>query len=199
MQTIHTATKVQSQPLHALMRAATPFLRIDGAKPQSWRRNVNTLTKSGKPSGSRRAQPNRYEAMFTALDDKTWSRLGEVLYFVSDQSGRLRMVGQSSRRLQDRWRVSPMHSVEDGSHLGRRSLYHTTGWPAIESSFDTEPPPFTVSALFRADLERVCREIGGPLSDALGMPETKLHKLSYHVEVWIRSLSRSGLDLWNKQ
>lgn len=100
--------------LNKLVRRATPFLRINGATPMAWRRNV----KSGG-----RAGPWRYKAHYSVISEPTWRRTGEVIYFVTDGTQRLRLVGQSSRRLMDRWRVSPMHDVLTCSHLDKRRYF----------------------------------------------------------------------------
>lgn len=176
--------------LNKLVRRATPFLRINGATPMAWRRNV----KSGG-----RAGPWPYKAQYSVISEPTWRRTGEVIYFVTDGTQRLRLVGQSSSRLMDRWRVSPMHDVLTSQPLGQEALFHSSAWPAIERGFDKEGGPFTVSALFRQDLEQICRDIGGPLAVALDTPEEGSRLLSYHVETWVCGLSRSGLDLWNRQ
>ena len=144
-----------------------------------------------------RVGPWNYEAQFTVLDAKTWSRPGEVLYFLTDSADRLRLVGESGGKLKWRWKEVPMTDVSTKQLLGRRALFHTTAWPAIESGMSNERAPFTVRALFRPELEALCRKIGGPLADALDKPEDK-KKLSYHVETWIRETFRAPLALWNR-
>lgn len=153
----------------ALLAAATPFLRITHVKRRDWCRDTQ----------DKRHGPWRYRAHFDVLDAAVWSRSGEVLYLAYDALGRLRLAGESSRRLKDRWRESPMHAVGTRLPLGERALFHTTSWPAIEAAFDAgEQPPFTVSALFSDDLEVVCRQAGGPLAVAAGLRRTRLHGLA---------------------
>lgn len=179
--------------VHALLAAATPFLRINGAERVDWCRDI----KDPKDS---RIGPWRYRAAFEVLNPEVWERSGEVLYFVTDAQERLRLVGQSKDRLKTRWRTSPMHDVISRAPLGVRALFHTTAWPALERALDNgERPPFTVSALFRNELETVCRKTGGKLGDALQKPETALQRLSYHVETAICRLTWDGPPLWNKQ
>ena len=134
---------------------------------------------------------------FTVLDAKTWSRTGEVLYFVTDSEGRLRLIGESEKKLKGRWKEVPMTDVATDQLLGRRALFHTTAWPAIETGLTNEQMPFTVRAIFRPELEAICRKLGGPLAEALAKPEDK-KKLSYHVETWIRETFRKPLALWNR-
>lgn len=179
-----------SQILDSLVQASTPFLQIDAATPRKWMREM-----SNPRDG--RIGPWNFEAQFTVLDAKTWSRTGEVLYFLTDHAGHLRLVGESSGKLKWRWKEVPMTDVATRELLGRRALFHTTAWPAIEAGMSTERAPFTVRALFRPELEALCRTLGGPLSDALAKPEDK-KKLSYHVEAWIREAFRVPLALWNR-
>lgn len=176
--------------LERLVGASTPFLRIDGVKPCRWKREMQD-PKDG------RIGPWEYEAQFTVLDAKTWATQGEVLYFVRDRSGKLRLVGESGTKLKGRWKEVPMSDVDTGRALGRRALFHSTAWPSIEQRLQVERGPFVVSALFRPELEAQCRSIGGPLQLALEKPEGR-KKLSYHVETWIRMTFRGPLDLWNR-
>jgi len=82
--------------------------------------------------------------------------------------------------------------------LGRNALFHTTAWPSIERAIDAgESPPFTVSAIFRPELQAVCEREGGMLARALAKPETKTLRLSYHVESELCALSGQGTPLWN--
>lgn len=131
------------QTIYALIDAATPFLRVEGIKPVTWCRNVQSGPRFG---------PWQYEAVFSELDGKTWQREGEVIYFVTDSKQQLRLVGESSRRLKDRWRMSPMHEVATRAPIGRKALFHSTAWSAIERGIAAEAPPFTVRALFRDDV-----------------------------------------------
>lgn len=128
------------------------------------------------------------------LDERTWSRLGEVLYFVTDSQGRLRLAGQSERRLKDRWRTSPMHDVSTGTFLGRHALFHSTAWKAIEAGFDEEAPPFTVSALFSSDL---CRLLDST-PDRFVVADGPAH-LCRRVEAAVLASVGATGRLWNKQ
>ena len=175
--------------LNTLVASATPFLRIEGVRPRDWCRNAQ----------DGRFGPWRYEADYAVLNKGTWSSLGEVLYFVTDRLGRVRMVGQSSGRLKDRWRESPMHDVASRAHLGSKALFHSTAWRAIEEGFDIEVPPFTISALFRPQLEQNCRSGDVSLMYALQQPETDKLRLAYHVEQIILSSLGRTLGLWNRQ
>lgn len=139
------------QTIYALIDAAVPFLRVEGIRPVAWCRNVQSGPRFG---------PWQYEAMFNELDGKTWQREGEVIYFVTDSRKQLRLVGESSRRLKDRWRMSPMHEVATLAPLGRKALFHSTAWGAIERGIAAEAPPFTVSALFRDDVARLLTSLG---------------------------------------
>lgn len=174
-----------------LVAASTPFIRINSADRFEWRR-VMKDPKDG------RIGPWNYRAVYDVLADNIWSQRGEVLYFVVDSRNELRLVGQSAKRLKDRWKPVPMYDTKSQVALNMRSLFHTSAWPAIEAGFGKDDKtPYTVRAIFRADLERECRSIEGNLLPLLAMPETDLHRLSYHVEQWICSLSNHGLDLWN--
>lgn len=166
-----------------LVGAARPFLRIDGVGRQDWCRNV--------AKGVRRG-PWRYKAVYEVLDDAVWCTLGEVLYLVCNAKGDLRLVGQSSRRLKDRWRVSPMYDLAQTRQIGH-ALFHSTAWPAIERGFDEEAAPFTVMALFRPELERV-RGMGAAGAGRLYPAPSNLAEA---IESQILAIS-SGLRLWNR-
>lgn len=179
--------------LNALLAAATPFLRITGAGGQRWCRLME------KPKDPR-IGPWDFVANFDVLSQSTWRRKGEVVYFVSDAHGALRLVGQSMSKLGGRWKTVPMYEVHTMKPLGRKALFHTSSWPAIEAGLrSTDPPPFTVSALFRDEFEPICRAATSSLADVLLKPETHLYRLSYHVETWVCSLDHSTTRLWNKQ
>lgn len=173
------------QTLQALIAASTPFLRIDGIKPVAWCRNVQSGPRFG---------PWQYEAVFGELDGRTWRREGEVIYFVTDCQARLRMVGESSARLMDRWRLSPMHDVATRASLGRKALFHSTAWAAIERGFVSEAPPFTVSALFHNDLARLLNEHGAISS----LPASADH-LCRRTEAAILTAMGGSSALWNKK
>jgi hypothetical protein len=147
-----------------------------------------------------RIGPWKYRAVYDVLSEEIWSQRGEVLYFVVDSMNQLRLVGQSANRLKDRWKPVPMFDSNTQASLNMHSLFHTSAWPAIEAGFSNDDKgQYTVRAIFRADLERECRSIGGDLLSLLAVPETNLRRLSYHVEQWVCSLSDQGLALWNKQ
>jgi len=179
--------------LRTLLNAATPFLRINGAEREDWCR-VMEDPKDG------RFGPWQFVADFETIDSSTWQRAGEVLYFVTDARSALRLVGQSMSRLAGRWKPVPMFDVQSRRPLGRKALFHTSSWPAIEDGLrNADPPPFTVSALFREELESLCRSASGSLRDVLAKPQTHLQRLSYHVESWVCSLDHGAQPLWNKQ
>jgi hypothetical protein len=173
---------VDQHNLTTLLAAATPFLRIDGASPRAWRRNVQKGPRLG---------PWRYEAKYKVLDEACWARTGAVLYFVTDSAGLLRLVGESSRRIKDRWRLSPMHDVQTNEFLGGHALFHSSAWSAIERGLDDEPPPFTVSALFEPDLSRILSSA----AESLPAPDTHLCR---RVEAAILRNMGKPLRLWNK-
>lgn len=171
--------------IQALIAAATPFLRIDGIRPVSWCRNVQSGARFG---------PWQYEAVFTEVDGRTWRREGEVLYFVTDRQGTLRLVGESGGRLMDRWRLSPMHDVATRAPLGRKALFHSTAWAAIERGFSSEAPPFTVSALFHDELAQVLAA-----QSAMDSLPVSADHLCRRAETAILSAAGSALSLWNKK
>jgi len=180
------------QDLDSLIALASPFIRITGATKESWCR-VMTKENDG------RIGPWDYVASYEVISESTWKRDGEVIYFVTDRSGTLRLVGQSSAKLRWRWKTVPMFSTASKQSLNRKALFHTSSWPAIEAGLrSSEPPPFTVSALFRPELERFCHSARSALRDCLYMPETRLHRLSYHVETWVCELDHWPNPLWNK-
>lgn len=179
--------------LSELLKEARPILKIKGADRVDWRRVM-------KKTNDGRNGPWKWHAKFDVLDQQTWKRAGEVLYFVTDEQGTARLVGQSIGRLKTRWKEVPMSTVNDASKMDKRGLFHTTAWPSIETEFDSRPEAtYTVSAIFRDELQHLCHRIGGPLAQALEMKETHLERLSYHVETWVCGLKRHGLPLWNKQ
>jgi hypothetical protein len=183
---------IDRQNLHSLISTATPFIRITSAERESWCRVM-------KDENDGRIGPWDFVATFEVLDDSTWKRKGEVIYFVTDNSGVLRLVGQSMSKLNGRWKTVPMSSTTSKQRLNRKALFHTSSWPAIESGLRAaEPPPFTVSALFRPELERLCRSAKGSLNGCLDIPETHPQRLSYHVETWVCELDHRPNPLWNK-
>ena len=195
---MHTAQLNSISPTNAiacvnkLVKASTPFLRINSADRFDWCRVMED------PS-DKRIGPWKYRAAYDVLADKVWSQRGEVLYFVVDSMNELKLVGQSSNRLKDRWKPVPMYDPKTQASLATYSLFHTSAWRAIEAGLSKDDQrQYTVSATFRSDLERECRSIGGDLLPLLEIPETKLRRLSYHVEQWVCSLSNRGLNLWNK-
>lgn len=176
--------------LQAVLNGATQFLSVVDVEPIVWCR---------RPRDGRHG-PWNHRAIYNVDRPEIWKRRGEVLYFISDEGGRLRHVGQSTRRLKDRWRPSPMFDCSTGQSLGSHALFHSSAWPAIEDGLARgERPPFIVSAIFREELEVICRDSSGPLGVAAQQPESHLHRLSWHVEQWICSMSNSGLQLWNVQ
>ncbi len=174
-----------SKFVQQLLGAARPFLRIEGVERQDWCRNVE--------KGPRRG-PWRYKAVFEVLDNAVWSTSGEVLYLVRNAEGQLRLVGQSSRRLKDRWRVSPMYDLAGKTQIGQ-ALFHSTAWPAIERGFDGEAAPFTVLALFREDLQRELAS-NAAKSEVAICPTTG--KLAEAVEGHILATEGLSLQLWNR-
>jgi hypothetical protein len=117
-----------------------------------------------KPA-DKRIGPWRYTAQYDVLDKETWTRPGEVIYFVVDADQRLRLVGQSMSKLNGRWKTVPMFDIVSHKPLGRKALFHTSSWPAIEAGLELgEHPSFTVSALFRDELEPICKAEAGFLS-----------------------------------
>jgi hypothetical protein len=186
-------TRSESTPLRSLLDAATPFLRITGVRRHDWCRLM-------EDPDDGRIGPWKYFADYVVLDQKVWGRRGEVIYFVTDASGKLRLVGQSMSKLRGRWKPVPMYDAKSLQPMGRKALFHTSSWPAIEAGFDSgDSPPFTVSVLFRDRLEPLCKALGDSLSHVLAKQETHLHRLSYHVETWVCSLDFGASRLWNKQ
>jgi hypothetical protein len=181
------------QSLQTLLEAATHFLRITGVKPEPWCRVM-------KNPNNGRVGPWQYSADYIVLDQKLWDRPGEVIYFVVDEQRRLRLVGQSMSKLNVRWKRAPMYDVASRQPMGKKALFHTSSWPAIEAGFKAaERPPFTVSAIFRDRLEPLCRAASGGLAKTLLQRETHLQRLSFHVETWVCSLNFETCRLWNKQ
>lgn len=181
----------ESAGLCALLAAAHPVLRITAIERCDWRRVMSNPK-------DKRIGPWKYRAHFDVLDENRWGNAGEVLYLVTDAAGGLRLVGQSKDKLKTRWRTSPMFHVDTLEPLGTHALFHTSSWPAIEKGFEgaDDKPPFTVSALFRDELEAVCRAhpVFAPVR---AQPETHLQRLSLHVESWVCAL-RHPRPLWNK-
>lgn len=176
---------MNQQTIQALTTAATPFLRVDGIKRVTWCRNVQSGPRFG---------PWQYEAEFSELDGRTWQREGEVIYFVTDRQQQLRLVGESGRRLKDRWRMSPMHDVATRTPLGRKALFHSTAWGAIERGIAEEVPPFTVSALFSEDLARLLAQHGAMES----LPRSDEHLCRRTESAILAAVGATG-RLWNKK
>jgi len=172
--------------INALYASSQPFLRITGFNRCDWRRNAH----------DKRAGPWRYEAVYEVLDHSVWKSSGEVLYFLVDADQRLKLVGESGTRLGQRWRISPMHRVEDNAFLGKRGLFHSSAFAMLQTAFESgQTPLYTVSAIFRPQIDRLAHELGGPLYRATLSPE-KPNKVAKNVERWICQLL--GRDhLWN--
>lgn len=186
-------TPSEASSLGLLLSSATPFLRISDVSRHDWCR-VMQNPRDG------RFGPWKYLANMEVLNADVWGRGGEVIYFVTDSQKRLRLVGQSMSRLKGRWKLAPMYDPNSLRPLGRKALFHTSSWPAIEAGLLAgEPPPFEVSALFRNELDVVCSSAGESLAAIRSTPETHLQRLSYHVETWVCSLDFGSHPLWNKQ
>jgi hypothetical protein len=177
--------------LSELVKASRPFLKITGADRVDWQRPI-------KDRKNPRIGPWKWRARFDTLDAEVWRRKGEALYFATDGQGSVRVVGETIENLAWRWKEVPMFCVRTGTSLRQRGLFHTTGWPGIEAELDQGiATPYTVSAIFRDDLNALCRRVGGPLATAMEMPQTHKERLSFHVETWVCRLKRRGLPLWN--
>ncbi len=176
---------MQVDTLRKLTTAAKPILRITGARPQAWRRDVK--------SGSR-AKPLTHEAVFQVLDEKVWKREGGVLYFTLDAQGRVRHIGESERRLKDRWRLSPMVCSVSNKPLDRKGLYHSTAWPALVERLDSEAFPLTVVAVHEADLGSILSV--QEIETARGY---RGKHLCQQLEQLALDQFRVSLCLWNRQ
>src|SRR5262245_15523356 len=119
-------TPRDTSSVQSLLATATSFLRITDVKREDWCRVMR------KPR-DRRIGPWKYTAQYTVLDQKVWDRPGEVIYFVTDTESRIRLVGQSISQLNGRWRRVPMFEVGSRRPLGRKALFHSSSWPAIEA------------------------------------------------------------------
>lgn len=153
----------------------------------------------GDPNDAR-VGPWQFVAEHEVLDEAVWRRKGEVIYFVTNATGKLRLVGQSMSKLGGRWKTVPMYEVQSKRALKKKALFHTSSWPAIEAALGSnDTPPFTVSALFRDSFEPLCRAATSSLAAVFQRPETHLQRLSYHIETWVCSLDHGASSLWNKQ
>ncbi|TWO71505.1 hypothetical protein FN976_11365 [Caenimonas sedimenti] len=178
-------------PLLAIVAEAVPFLRIDGVQRRDWCRVM-------RAARDPRIGPWRYVARYTVLDQSTWDAPGEVLYLVTDAAARVRLVGESGSRLKGRWKLAPMFELGTRRPMGQRALFHSSAWRSIEAAFDGgEPMPFTVSAIFRPQLEALCRREGGVLAGALERARAGQRDLAHHVETYVCGLVACGLPLWN--
>jgi hypothetical protein len=172
-----------------LLSLGRPTLRIIGVEPINWCR----MTRDS------RLGPWKYRALFEVLDPAAWRRRGQVVYFLTDRTDRVRHVGQSTNRLQDRWRESPMADCSTGSKLNMRALFHLTAWPAIEQEVDQgEIIDFTVNALSQDDLETAFQRSTGELK-ALTTTLTQAGEMSKLMEQWLIGRLRSTGILWNRQ
>lgn len=178
--------------LAALVGAATPVLRIDGLRNETWRRRM------GEDADDFRLGPWR-AANWSVLNDAVYRSVGEVLYFLTDGSGRIRYVGESKGRLRTRWRTPPLAEAANGKK--NTHIFHNIAWPKIEESFVGDPSagPFCVSVIgveamtvlvnnyadLRVAVEIDSRKYGG-----------RKH-LSWHVETWLCEQPSLSADLWN--
>jgi len=172
-----------------LLDAATPFLRIHGVTRCDWKRKMK------KPTDPR-IGPWRYSAKYDVIDDAAWNTRGEVLYLVTSAAGELKLVGESTNRLKDRWRKAPMYSVSSGEPLNDWSLFHSSAWKHIEKGLDQSPSvAFTVSAIFQPRLSEVCAQAG--LQRTLERAQAHGKSVAYEVETFLCEAPEHGPTLWN--
>lgn len=186
------ATHASNPTLTALLSAATPVLRINGLKTETWRRRM------GKNPQDFRVGPWR-AADWSILDELVYRADGEVLYVLSDGAGRIRYVGESKGRLRTRWRTPPLSEPVNGKKSAH--LFHNIAWPRIEDTLVGDPAagPFCISVIgvemmtalvnrhadLRASVEVSSRRHGG------------CKHLSWHVETWLCQQPSLRAHLWN--
>lgn len=186
---IHTPPSPDSNDtLNSLMNASTPFLQINGIGTLMWRRHM----KAGDPRIGPWAA-----SIYEVLDEGTWRRNGECLYFLTDKNGRLRYVGESKNRLRDRWRTPPAVCALTGRDLGNAFVFHNRAWPPLERALkeDGGLAPFRVSVIHADALQSVVMSL--PALARL-KPEVREGKhLARLVQDWVCMESSLQRDIWN--
>ena len=174
--------------VRSLLRASTPFLRITGLGPVSWRREM----KAGDP----RIGPWS-ASIHEVLDHDAWTRNGECLYFLTDAAGLLRYVGESKNRLPDRRRTPPAICATTGSDLGNAFVFHNRAWPPLERALKADHglAPFRVSVIHADELRRVAESM--PELAALLSAVREGRHLARVVQDWICRQPAMQADLWN--
>lgn len=181
-----------SPALTTLVRAATPVLRISGLKIETWRR------RPGKDPRDFRIGP-WHAADWSIVDEHTYRRDGEVLYFLSDSAGVIRYVGESKGRLRTRWRTPPTDQQSSGTRNSH--IFHNIAWPRIEQILAHDPlaAPFTVSAIgveTLSALVRNCPELATAI-EAESLRSGGRKHLSWLVETWLCKQPSLHSHLWN--
>jgi hypothetical protein len=186
------AALTSNSTLADLLSAATPVLRIDGLKNETWRR------RKGKDPHDFRLGPWR-AADWSILDEAMYRADGEVLYLLSDGAGRIRYVGESKGRLRTRWRTPPLAEPVDGKDNAH--IFHNIAWPKIEETLDSNPAagPFCVSVI---GIERMTALVNrhADLRTAVELDSCRhdgRKHLSWHVETWLCEQPGLHAHLWN--
>lgn len=167
----------------AILRAATPVLKISKVGGRAWKRNV--------PQEDGRYGP-WLPASWDVVDQKSWQRRVPSLYLVVGDDQLIRYVGISRNRVADRWRLSPAFDAETGQSLAHNQLFHSQCWPHLQR----EAKRYEVRCISGDELVPVLERLGPPVSGftALkGDPEG----IAAAVERWLCNHQSDRLVSWN--
>ena len=110
------------------------------------------------------------QALYQVLDEKSWNRRCDCLYFVVAQSdGQLRYVGKSKKQVSERWRMSPALCAETGAQLPARQLFHSQCMKPMQAEFARSPTAvLEVRTLSASELRPIAVAAG--LTEVCGHP-----------------------------
>jgi hypothetical protein len=163
---------------------AIPVLRITGTGGLKWKRDMSD------PKDPRVGP--WLQATYQVLDERTWQRLGDSLYFVVAQNdGKLRYVGKSKKQVSERWRVSPALCAETGVLLpGKQCM------KPMQAEYALSP-----NAVF--EVRTLCAQELRPLAAAAGLSQICRRPLDCdfveELEKWMCRSWSPEFAGWNKR
>jgi hypothetical protein len=136
------------------------------------------------------------QATFQVVDERTWTREVDCLYFVvAGSDGNLRYVGKSKKQVSERWRMSPALCAETGALLPGKQLFHSQCMKPMQAEFAVLPDAvFEVRTLSAQELR--------PLAAAAGLSELCEHPIDSRfveeLEKWMCRVWSPEFVAWNK-
>lgn len=177
-------TITHSSVISQILDIAKPVLTITTVGGRTWYR---------KPKNARRGP--WLSATYNVIDQALWSRKGPCIYFLIDGDRRLRYVGISLNKLDDRWRTSPAYT-EDDVRLQGDELFHSQCWHRLAAANgERTSPPYTVLVLSGREVLDLLPALDHEISSLAvlrGDPDIIVTVL----ELWICKYGHA--TLWNK-